>query len=380
MKVLYITNYDTMYGANKSLFTMMTLLQEKYGVEPYLLVPGVEGGVIGRLCSKHNIPLFTYDFRISAIDEKTKFKTIRKCTRRCMRYVDFYKILHRINQLGIDFKLVHSNSSIFDIGYFLSRRWGIPHVWHIREFAKKDYDLEMVSSSWSIRKKYIKSDAIIAISGSIYEYITQIDKKIPLKLIYNGINIPKEYCKVYSVDGLVNFCIVGSINRRKNVIDIIMACHKLYLQNIKNYRLYVVGDNEGEYYQELQQYIKENPGIRENILFTGYCEDVNAFLKKMDVGIMASDAEAFGRVTVEYMANYMAVIGTNTGGTPEVVGVKDDLYMPHDIQCLAELMRKYIENTDLLVEAGNRNRMQAEKFTADRNAEEVYKIYMSICE
>ena len=377
MKVLYITNYDTMYGANKSLFTMMTLLQKEYGVEPYLLVPGIGGGVIGGLCTQYNIPLFTYDFRISAIDENTKFKNLRKCTRRCMRYVDFYRILRWINKQGVKFDLVHSNSSIFDIGYFLSRRWKIPHVWHIREFAKKGCALELVLNSKSICRKYRKSSAVIAISKSIYEYIAHINKAIPLKLIYNGIDIPKKYEKKYVEKEKVNFCVVGSLNSRKNVLEVIKACVELQSNNIANYRLYIVGHNEGEYYEELKNYIENHSEISEHIIFTGYCKDVNSFLKKMDIGIMASEVEAFGRVTVEYMANYMPVIGTNTGGTPEVIDCEEDLYEPHDIIRLSELMKKYIESPALIKEKGEQNRLKAENFTAEKNADEIYNLYKS---
>lgn len=378
MKVLYITNYDTMYGANKSLFTMMSLLQEKYNVEPYLLVPGRNGGVIGGLCTKRNISLFTYDFRISAIDEKTKYKPIRKFTRRCMRYVDFYRVYKCISTQNVKFDLVHSNSSIFDIGYFLSKKWKVPHVWHIREFARKDYALEPVLDSKSICRKYQNSSAVISISKSIYAYVKHLDINIPLKLIYNGVDIPDRYDKHYFENDVINFCIVGSLNPRKNVLDVIKACVELQRQNILNYRLYIVGGKEGNDYEVLNNYIKEHSEISEHIFFTGYCDDVFVLLKKMDVGIMASEAEAFGRVTVEYMASYMAVIGTNTGGTPEILNCEEDLYPPHDIFKLTELMKKYIGSPCNLEEKGRQNRLRAEFFSAEKNAEEVYKLYESI--
>lgn len=376
MKILYITNYDTMYGANTSLFWMMISLKQDYGVEPYLLVPG--GGKIGQLCQKAAIPCLCYDFRISALPENTKWIGFRKLTRRFMRYTDFYRIWKTINSQDIHFDLIHSNSSIFDIGVFLAKRWKIPHVWHIREFAKEDYGLVSVLNKRTIRNQYMNSDAVIAISDAIQERIFSYSNLIPVRKIYNGIHLVEKYEKKYAKDDVINFCIIGSICRRKNQLDTVKACIKLEEKGLSNYCLYIVGDTGGDYYQEILQYIAEHPILQEKIIFTGYCDDVNQFLKDKDVGIMASDAEAFGRVTVEYMANYMPVIGTNTGGTPEVVGDAGKLYEPHNIDQLGEYMSYFICNMRVLERDGMLARKQSEFFSAEKNAESIHEIYQEV--
>ena len=39
MTILFVTHYSEYYGANKSLYTLMLLLREKYGVRPIVLLP-----------------------------------------------------------------------------------------------------------------------------------------------------------------------------------------------------------------------------------------------------------------------------------------------------------------------------------------------------
>lgn len=376
MKILYITNYDLMYGANKSLFYLMRYLKDHYNLEPYLLVP--QGGDIGELCNKNNIRHLDMEFRISCIDENISHKLFRKMTRKVMRYIDFYKIYHEIKKRKLKFDIIHTNSSVTDIGYFLAKKFKIPHVWHIREFAKADYSLDSIFNDKEKAKKYKKSDAVIAISNAIQTSVQNLDKGINVTKIYNGLPIVPEYLKEYKRNSIVNFCIIGSIQEKKNQLDLIKAGELLVKNGRTNFRIYIVGDTQGEYYEKLLIYIENHKNIEKYIIWTGYIENVMLFLKNMDVGIMSSDAEAFGRVTVEYMMNYMPVIGTNTGGTSEIVGNSGKLYYPHDIRQLSKFMSDFIDNKEQLFIYGEKARRQGILFDADSNAEEIYRLYLQI--
>lgn len=377
MKVLYITNYGDMYGANKSLLTMMSLLKREYDIEPCLLISGNLGDM-GAGCEEEGISCLGYDFRISAINENTKWKPIRRMTRRIVRYVDFYKIYYRIKKEGLLFDLVHSNSSVFDIGLFLAKKWKVPHVWHIREFAKEGCGLEIVYGSKVMRRKYAASAIVIAISDAIADYIRHMDSKIKMRKIYNGITLPSPYHKEFMQDGILKFCIVGGLTSKKNQLDVIKACEKLLRQGIRVFELYIVGDASGVYYEEMQSYLADKEELHKHIFFTGYCNDILSFLANKDVGIMATDIEAFGRVTIEYMANYMPVIGTNTGGTPELLGGTGRLFEPHDIEALAQAMCFYIEHPEILENNKEAVRKRAELFSAEKNARDVYKLYNKV--
>lgn len=295
-----------------------------------------------------------------------------------MRYYDFYFIAKQIEKNNYEFDIIHSNSSIFDIGLFLAKRWSIPHIWHIREFAKEDYGLDTVLTKGKIRKNYLQSDKIIAISDSIKEYVEKYGEDIDIVRIYNGIDVVPEYEKEYLVNGKICFCVVGSLIKGKNQIDVLKACSQLEKKSDYDYHVYFLGGTGGKYYKELCSYIDVHKEIARKISFEGYCDDVNAFLRRMDVGIMPSEREGFGRVTVEYMGNYMPVIASDSGANKELVGETGDIFELHNIDELANLMEKYIVSPSLLPKKGNEMRARATCFTKEQNAESVYNVYRKV--
>lgn len=49
------------------------------------------------------------------------------------------RLSKEIKNLRID--LIHTNTSVVNLGALLTGITGFPHVWHIREFGKKDFDI-----------------------------------------------------------------------------------------------------------------------------------------------------------------------------------------------------------------------------------------------
>lgn len=375
MKILFITNYDSMYGANRCLYEMAVTLKECYNEDVYVLVPG--GGEIANRLGEVGIECLCCDFRISAIDGNTKHKRIRKFTRQIMRYKDFINILEYIKNRNIKFDLIHTNTSITDLGLFLSKCLNIPHVWHVREFAKEDYNLEYVWSRKSQLMKYRKSNVVIAISKAIKKRIYELGDNISIRQIYDGVSINERYSKEYFKDGITRFGIVGSISQGKNQMDVVYACEKLIDRGYRNFEVYIVGETAGEYYNQIHDYIVDNE-MQRYVKFTGYRNKVCEILKDMDVGIMASTMEGFGRVTIEYMANYMLVIGTNSGGTPELIGENGLIYQTHDIDKLTEYMAMCINDKEIVKIKGEKNRIAAEKFSVESNVKSIHDIYINL--
>lgn len=376
IKVLYITNYTTLYGANKSLLGLMTLLREDNLIEPILLVTGAVGP-LGTVCEYNNIKVLNCDFRNRTVYEEIPFKHLKKKTRNAMLIVDALKVNKFLRINKVEFDIVHSNSSIIDVGYYLAKWNGKPHVWHIREFLKDDYQEEIVYSRNKIAQMYLRTEKVIAISDSIREYIRSYDERIRCVRIYNGINICSRYKKVYFQNDEVNICIVGVVKKSKNQFDVLKAVYKLIKENYKIH-LHIIGDCSGEYADMLKCFVTQNK-LENVVSFYGYCDNVDEMLKRMDVGIMASEREAFGRVTVEYMANYMSVIGTDTGANRELI---DDLmiYPLHDVDRLAELLRLLIDDEKLLNRTGLNNRIKSEFFDSVKNAKEIMEIYLQLLE
>ncbi|MBN1782769.1 glycosyltransferase family 4 protein [bacterium] len=72
---------------------------------------------------------------------------------------------------------------------------------------------------------------------------------------------------------------------------------------------------DGEIFKELARGLN----MEKRILFPGFTSEPLASAAAYDIGILASDFEAFPYVVVEYMAAGVPVIATRTGGTEELV-------------------------------------------------------------
>ena len=133
-----------------------------------------------------------------------------------------------------------------------------------------------------------------------------------------------------------------------------------------------------EYAQELHRFVEKH-GLKNNVIFTGFRDDVADLVATMDVVIHASvGAEPFGRVILEAMALGKPVIATNIGGVPEFVqhGVTGQLVPPCDPRALGEAMVELLRNPLQRNRLGNNGRLEVrQRFTVQRHVQEVCNAY-----
>lgn len=113
--------------------------------------------------------------------------------------------------------------------------------------------------------------------------------------------------------------------------------------------LLLVGEstrNEGNAYaQRIHDQIRD-AGLQDVVHLYPYSREVAAFYKSIDVFLLCSKGETFGTVTVEAMACQVPIIGTNSSGTPELLGngKYGALVFPDDAQELARAMLHLMDN------------------------------------
>jgi glycosyltransferase involved in cell wall biosynthesis len=138
------------------------------------------------------------------------------------------------------------------------------------------------------------------------------------------------------------------------------------LRDVPDARVVILG--EGELRGSLEHQVKALH-LEKHVLLPGFRDDVLALLKGFDVFVMCSETEGLGTSILDAMACGKPVVGTRTGGIPEVIedGVTGLLVEPRDSQSLADAI------TTLLKDEALRTRMGAaglarvrEQFTVDR--------------
>lgn len=372
-RVLYIAHEHTLSGANRSLLGLVKNIR-KYNITPIVLVPQL--GLLTDELNKENIEYIVSKYYWCYYPSNFKNWMYDK-----LKYVlNFYfhkKLLMKLKKSKID--LIHINCSVvIDTGIYLSKKLKLKNIVHIREYGYEDHRLRYRFGFKNLGKKLKNNQSnIIFISKHLKKYFDSYMGEIEQKnkiVIYNGIEKIKEIKeKKYGQ----NICIFGSVTKGKNQESIVRVVIKL-LKDFPNLRLYIYGSGNKNYINYLKKIIIDNK-YENKIFLMGNTNEPMEKMEKMDIGIMSSRCEAFGRVTVEYMMNKLAVIASNSGANSELIKDMENglLYSFNKDKELEKKIRLLLTNEKILKKIANEGYKTAiQNFTADKNAKEIYeKVY-----
>ena len=377
MRVLFITHCNGLDGANRSLLQLVRELRDNHGVEPVVVCPRDRfSHVMVEAFARENIVCMPVPLmRFKLVGNKSWITKI-------MLAVSF--LIHDLYLIyalkSVKFDLVHSNSSVIDMGAYLARWRGVPHVWHLREFGYEDFRMISVFGQRYERWIYKRCVAAIAIS-KVIEHKFKPLFGTRMRLIYNGIVPKDESLSALHKNPVTTFCIAGRLEPNKNQMEVLKACRLLKQEIEHKFKLLVIGGGGNvAYTEELKQYAVDN-GLTGNVSFMGYRADVPEVLSHCDVGLTASVSEAFGRITVEYMMQNLAVIASDTGANPEIVcdGETGLLYHSGDAKQLADKMRMLIDDRDLLLRLAAKGKQHALKcFSSVQNSDSIFNLYKTL--
>jgi glycosyltransferase involved in cell wall biosynthesis len=109
--------------------------------------------------------------------------------------------------------------------------------------------------------------------------------------------------------------------------------------------------------------------------------NIAELMTAVDLFVMTTLNEGFGRVAIEAMAARRAVVASNVGGLPEIVeeGVTGRLVPPNDREAFAAAISELLTERELLRRMGEEGRRRVEKlFSDEANAPAVLNIYRQL--
>ncbi len=350
-------------------------LRNGYDVDPFVLLPY---DYSGHRTLKHYLEDENIEFVEAAVPFfKYAFTTREYRLDFVHRLRDFYKLAERLK--GMDFDLIHSNSSVIDFGGYLSRWLGVTHIWHLREFGDLDFCLHSIWGKAYEKATYANGDAYIAISDAIKKHFEKVIPSSKIHIIYNGICPKDNVPQATHNNEIVQFLCAGVICEAKNQMEIVKAVDILVnKRKTTKFHLTIVGMGGGQYLADMKNYA-ETHKLENHITFADPVDGIEQLASTMDVGIMSSRCEAFGRVTVEYMLQNLAVIANDNGANKEIVndGITGLLYPHGSVVFLADNMERLIKDRTLLSMLGNNGRNDAlERFLSRRNTKAIYDLYI----
>ena len=151
----------------------------------------------------------------------------------------------------------------------------------------------------------------------------------------------------------LNLLYAGRLVAEKGVDTAIHALEKLSVQfNPQEVTLTVAGSESPDYLAYLRQLVTQ-AGLDDQVSFLGHvpAEEMPQLLQKFDVLLLPSLwPEPFSRMLLEGMASGLALVATNTGGTPEILrdGENGLIFVPGDADDLAQKVLYLMNDRALL--------------------------------
>lgn len=378
LNILYVAHERKLGGATLSLLSLIDEMKAK-GHEIYVIVP-TGNCPLAKELRKRSIPFITVFF--GWIQMPSYWNIVLKYCFRLLYFIEPLQVWYvycMMKQKKID--IVHTNSSVTDFGARIAQKLSCKHIWHIREFGDADYSLEYLKEkkkTWEYMNAH--TDKFIFISKNLYEYFKEYADEKKSLIIYNGISVDYFIERNYQPKEKVVFLISGNLLRSKGQILVLQAANKLKRENDK-FEVWIAGSESSmgdskRYTKELRTYIKQN--LHGIATMLGRVIDMKSLREKADVEIIASQKEAFGRVTIEAMMGGMPVIASDSGANPELVEDKVDglLYECDNYEDLVIKMKQFIVFPQMIAEMGRKAQKKAvQNYSLEKNKKRVESIY-----
>ena len=364
-------------GAFRSMVALCKLLQSKYGIRPVIVLKGKGGEK--ELLGNSNIKMYyirSYSWCTTIERSRTARAKLEYMVKRLLNIRAIFYLKKIIKKEKVD--LIHINTIYSYVGAKAALCTGKPFVWHLREVLDEDQNSCFYDDrDWSLINR---ANKVICISDFVKKkFWGKLDHEKAC-VISNGICEEDYFSDKAKFEGsITKFLCVGNMSFNKGQDYVISAAHLLKESNVSGFHISFVGEgaNRGKYEEQVEQL-----GLGEVITFYDECIDVSKFYSDSDVFIMASDAEAFGRVTVEAMLGGCLIIGTDHGGTPEILddGRYGIMFSRGDAVDLASKMISVINgDRKALAKMAKEGQMRAlEKYNARQNAKAIFDVYSEV--
>jgi len=377
---------DIIGGANRSFLDVLISLTNEYHHDCLVVVPG--SGEFSKALETNRISYITFPYEQTSYVELHDFfdfyRTLRTTLKVLKNWCNLRKFKKNISENKID--VIYINDTTNTFGYLVAKSMGIPFVWHFRGYQAAIKRYLPFENSLRTNPKGL----FVNISNAMKDYMVNVRKLKDSSciIIYNGV---KNKCPIDKKENLRTnanadlHCLhCGHISEAKGVMDSLYAMVELKRRGYSNIYLHYAGTSSiahGKLYKNLLNKVIEENNLSNNIVFEGEVKDMLALRRNMDVELMCSKAEPFGRTTIEGMQSGLAVIGANTGATPEIIkdGSTGLLYMQGNPIDLADKICLLYNTPTLIARLSNSGLIYTkDHFTMKANVDSINRVLLDV--
>lgn len=153
---------------------------------------------------------------------------------------------------------------------------------------------------------------------------------------------------------------------------------KTLLQSFSTIKLLVVG--EGAIADDLKK-LACDMEIQNEVIFTGYRNDIANILSSTDIFVSAALMEGLGVSILEAGSYGLPIVASETGGIPDIIKNQETglLFKPGDSKDLADKLRFMLENKQKAQQMGqSANRWIGENFSVEKVVASYFQLYQNM--
>ncbi len=285
--------------------------------------------------------------------------------------------------------LVHTNMEVVLQSGLAARLTGVPSIYHVRgtSFATPKVVCDVVVSAIN---KF--ADEIIVISRAVGEIFYERNVREKVTVIYNSLD-PSRFdnpdttalreLRDELTGGELNaplVATVGRINPRKGLECFIEAA-SVVMRQYPLARFAIIGDAADELERAYLQRLRElaaRVGVNGRLVIAPARRNIAELMSAIDVFVMTTLNEGFGRVAIEAMAARKPVVASHVGGLPEIVeeGLTGRLVPVNQPVKFAEAIGDLLAAPERAAQMGAEGRRRVESiFNTKAQAPAVFKLY-----
>ena len=372
MKVILPLVGDSVGGSHWSVIELYKeLIKAKVDV---LIVIHQADGRLAVFLKEKNIDFVVFPLRKLAGESPAIFKIFLGII------TNFYKIYMFVKRHKV--QIVHGNDLRINL------TWSLPvklarkkFIWHQRT---------ILSSSLLWRAIPCLCDYFIAISNTVMSTAPKNINPVKKNTITNPFDttcvydheISNQWLKKKYKVGLKYRLIgyVGRLQSYKNISFLIKAVDILIRSDVRDVKLFIVGDGPSVYVDELKQLVADLK-IEKHIVFTGFISNPLKVIAGLDVLVAPSTIDAFGRTLIEAMLQNTPTIAANSAGHTEIIsnGFTGLHYKHGDIGNLVRELNFFLQKCPIETRKTNRARTIAvNQYSAYKHSTRIIKIYQKV--
>jgi glycosyltransferase involved in cell wall biosynthesis len=308
--------------------------------------------------------------------------------RRQFPFVDYYALgplrLHALlSRERIALVHTHDPNSIVSLARAAGRR-RVPIVSHIHDLDQRWVTKRTVAALHTARSAF----ATTSDAAARYAIGCGADPE-RVRRIYNGVHLaafpagtrPRVRAGLHLRDDEVAVALLGRMVERKGQADLVRAVADARVAALP-VRVFLIGGTatrDAAYEQGLRALATEL-GVASRVTFLGEREDATLLLGGMDLSVVPSRREAFGRVVVEGMHAGTPVVAYDDGALPEIVrDGRDGFVVPTgDIAALAGAIARLASDVALRTRMSESARARAREFSHQRFVERTTALYREL--